>query len=285
MIDIKLKNLDEKREVKWENCMRVINQSLENKLIYNVDFKNLNQDLSRVIEYGYGKLLDVFCEAGKRACISTDCWDFLYYSRVESVASVRSFNNKLKKTNENIPTEFIEYAHNLMPLVDIMKELKGYIVKGRKPSDKPNKTVINPDKITMTCPCCGREIAVGKDGTMVNHGFHRPGYGWIVGNCIGVGQKPLEVSDEGLKYLLNALNIHLLALTERKNLALKIGEIDSKNIYGKTVVYKSTQFQYNREIEKLTYDIKYVEHQIESCQKSISEWKPNLEAIEKLKNR
>ena len=51
MIDIKLNKLDEKREVKWENCMRVINQSLENKLIYNVDFKNLNQDLSRVIEY------------------------------------------------------------------------------------------------------------------------------------------------------------------------------------------------------------------------------------------
>jgi hypothetical protein len=38
-----------------------------------------------------------------------------------------------------------------------------------------------------------------KGGVMVLHGYQRPGHGWIVGDCIGVGHKPLNETDEQTK--------------------------------------------------------------------------------------
>src|SRR5271157_5749029 len=43
------------------------------------------------------------------------------------------------------------------------------------------------------------------DGLMVHHGYRRPGTGYIVGDCPGVGEVPYEVSCELRKAYLAAL--------------------------------------------------------------------------------
>jgi len=45
------------------------------------------------------------------------------------------------------------------------------------------------------CQICCREQALDKSGRMVNHGYKRPGYGFIIGNCFGVGYEPYPKTD------------------------------------------------------------------------------------------
>ena len=44
-----------------------------------------------------------------------------------------------------------------------------------------------------TCPACGRAIKV-RNGKLVHHGYERPGYGYIEGDCFGVHYEPHETS-------------------------------------------------------------------------------------------
>jgi len=44
-----------------------------------------------------------------------------------------------------------------------------------------------------TCAACQREIKV-RDGKLVHHGYKRPGIGYIVGDCLGAGGLPHELS-------------------------------------------------------------------------------------------
>lgn len=49
-----------------------------------------------------------------------------------------------------------------------------------------------------TCPVCEGRIKV-RGGTLVHHGYQRPGYGHIVGDCFGVNRLPHETSPETAK--------------------------------------------------------------------------------------
>jgi len=50
----------------------------------------------------------------------------------------------------------------------------------------------NAKKTSGTCQACFRLIAL-KGERMVHHGYERPGHGYIVGDCWGVGAKPYEL--------------------------------------------------------------------------------------------
>ena len=56
-----------------------------------------------------------------------------------------------------------------------------------------------PKKVSKTpraeCQVCERTQALTKDGVLVHHGYERPGHGWIVGDCFGVGHKPYTATD------------------------------------------------------------------------------------------
>lgn len=72
-----------------------------------------------------------------------------------------------------------------------------------------------------TCSVCGDPHKLSRAKKLVLHGYRRPGYGFIVGNCFGVGYPPWESSPEGaeawLKYLLGSREGAKKALTEAKN--------------------------------------------------------------------
>jgi len=54
------------------------------------------------------------------------------------------------------------------------------------------------------CPVCEGDFRLHKL-TMVHHGYKRPGYGEIVGDCFGVGYPPYELSTEGTEHYLAAV--------------------------------------------------------------------------------
>jgi hypothetical protein len=55
---------------------------------------------------------------------------------------------------------------------------------------------MRPTRYLGTCPVCYREQKLHKM-LMVHHGYQRPGYGYIQGDCFGVGWTPFELSPDG----------------------------------------------------------------------------------------
>lgn len=53
-----------------------------------------------------------------------------------------------------------------------------------------------------TCGCCWGVHAVGQDGLLVHHGYRRPGYGYIIGDCSAVGYEPWERSTKATEMML-----------------------------------------------------------------------------------
>jgi hypothetical protein len=53
------------------------------------------------------------------------------------------------------------------------------------------------------CPVCQRDIKV-RSGKLVHHGYERPGKGYIVGDCPGVGYEPYETGTGAADHYLSA---------------------------------------------------------------------------------
>jgi hypothetical protein len=204
----------------------------------------------------------------------------ILYSRPESISTVKSFRNKLKRPN-HVPKEYADMVNVFYPITVNMDELKKFVVKGRRPSGKI--AIENPNKIIMTCPCCGRKIAVGTNDRMVNHGFQRPGYGWLVGNCIGVNHKPLEVSDEGLRYMVELLTNEHEKLIEK---SIKLSTCNSFTVYEfkKYVTYTKGDDFFELKLSNAKRNVEskidMVNYQLKEFNELIKNWKPNEEAIQ-----
>ena len=74
--------------------------------------------------------------------------------------------------------------------------------------------------IVGTCSICEREIAVQR-GDLVHHGYQRPGYGFIQGDCFGVGYAPYERSTRA------CLNYQALAKANARHLQEEIAKLES----------------------------------------------------------
>ncbi len=61
------------------------------------------------------------------------------------------------------------------------------------------------------CPVCERDIKV-RDNRLVHHGYQRPGHGYIVGDCFGVGYEPYELSktccNDFLRFILSRIKMY-----------------------------------------------------------------------------
>lgn len=190
--------LNEKQAVNYKNGLEKLISSLEEKLIYNSDFNNLKSSLGSLVCSHFSDILrDDFWALSFR---SDKVVDF-YYKSVMSFHDVISAKKQADKLKAVYPEEavYIEKCQKLCnELIDTalaLKELKEYVVKGRKPSEKPSKPE-NENKVVKTCSCCFRSIAINKQGKIVHHGYQRFD-GFQSASCFGQGYLSWEESDKG----------------------------------------------------------------------------------------
>lgn len=142
----------------------------------------------------------------------------LYFSvSISSLHDILSSARKIEKSGASGPVcdKMREVMAECLPLAQAVADLKSKVVKGRAPRERP-VTPPNPHKQTGTCACCQKEQAVKPaDGKMAHHGYRRPGDGYQTSSCAGVSFPPLEVSTEGLVWLINA---EVAAVAARKRL-------------------------------------------------------------------
>lgn len=78
----------------------------------------------------------------------------------------------------------------------------------------------NKLKFKGFCPVCGQTWKV-RNGELVHHGYQRPGFGYIVGDCFGVGKFPHQSSDTTAKAYRDECLIPMVGTCERRLEELK----------------------------------------------------------------
>jgi len=188
--------------------------------------------------------------------------------------------------------------YTLKPFLTLLK-LATNAAKARTRVEKKAAKQGERDEKCGICPCCFGDYVVhakvvrglgfgGREQySMVHHGYERPGVGYIVGDCHGVGFEPFEISCEGTKSWLMVIK---RALTVRQDELAYLNTRDEITVDikirrgwgGKTEIEKKIikrgEDGFERAIEERRYEltstIKKIKHDIAEYSKKIAEWKP-----------
>lgn len=144
---------------KAADAIRVLTDGIEAKQIWNVEYEEANQRLSREFEKAAAGLEDDV----RIACRGLDPDSAGLYGITNSLhyltsvnAIVRDYEKFLKKpkppydryaiTSETIAgaKRMLEFARSWVPVLELKKEAKAFVVKGRKPSGKPAEERYSP---------------------------------------------------------------------------------------------------------------------------------------------
>lgn len=274
--DFFLSGLEEPFKQKTIDAIKVIEEANATGSIRNVVYNDIKDTLNRACYRADKKLNPDYnyeeCSYDLRAFI-----DNVGY--IDSLHSIIALRKKVEKMKERAPlvVYYDRFSSDLLDLALMMKDLKSKVVKGRDPDKKPAPPA-NPNKIVKTCGCCLRHIAIGKDKTMVHHGFERPGDGYQTDSCAGISFKYLEISDDGPRHMVKTIS----EMIEKENQNLenfKAAKTFSFLNYNKkwtTINEGDHGFDSYKEnmISRQTYHIKALERDLETFKKIVKEWKP-----------
>ena len=115
---------------------------------------------------------------------------------------------------------------------------------------------------------------------MSHHGFQRPGFGSQTASCPGIRFKPLEVSSEGLEWLVSVLQERITLLSgayERR--ATQPEFLYVKEGYNGTLIKISRADErwaqaFKRHVNELRSEMSSLKHELPTLQKMLAEWKP-----------
>ena len=157
-----------------------------------------------------------------------------------------------------------------------------------------------PTRIIGKCPVCEGDFKVHvTNGThgMVHHGYQRPGFGYIVGDCFAVGREPYELSCQATKDYQKIVQERLLNCHERlEALSKRTPEFidvtkDIACVVPQPLYYRDALIQgvirYHRdnadehreyedavksEIYNIQYQIRMLEGEVERTHRLITDW-------------
>lgn len=188
--------------------LQAVKHAFEHGGMRKVVYDDLKHMLSRMVDESWKKHVSEPFFYGQGDIENKEAQELYWSISVMSLHDMLSTKKKVDRTKATGPEvdAMKALATEVFPLATAMAAIKLTVVKGRAAPD-PAKAAAeaNPDKIVKTCPCCFRQIALSGQ-TMAHHGYQRPGHGYQTGSCIGIRFKPLEVSAEGLKYIMNIEN-------------------------------------------------------------------------------
>lgn len=197
---------------------------------------------------------------------------------------------KRMKAVKNAPelAEYIAVLDEVAQLAELVKALKPYIEKGRKPN--PNAVPVDMSGMA-TCGICGGEFKLDGQHQLVHHGFRiSDGRGYIgsrVGSCFGVGYQPYELSNkanidyqEYLRKVLAGYEKDKQDLQDNKFSTLS--EMVRVRVGNRYEDEKRTYDRGTREYDKLCQtslhrvesDIRHTESEIEYQGEYIAKWQP-----------
>jgi hypothetical protein len=187
-----------------------IEAALAADVIYNVDYVEMKTALNRTLEKAKEAASAVYLaipyEDRRGDELSAQYYGTIYPH------TLPGWLKKLPKTASPTHAAALEAYRTLEALAPICAKFvaaKGRVVKARKPSTAVRKTPARTLDNTGTCACCGQNVKLD-GGRIVMHGYTIR-WGFQSGACFGVGFRPIEVSDEGLRAALQGFENSLAA--------------------------------------------------------------------------
>ena len=196
-------NESDPKAARTRRALDVILHGKLDGMIYGPEYKDAKDTLSRRFEEAYNAVRGPYLW-GKGHTPDSEWEDKL--GSPYGLHSAISVAKRLAKLPPAPTPEFDsavrEFFAATQPIAAMIADLKSKVVKGRKP---------NPDVIAKKaavaasragrdgeCQICQRRHILDSRGNLVLHGYQRPGHGYIVGDCFGVGYPPWEVSSDRL---------------------------------------------------------------------------------------
>lgn len=263
----------------FDNAVLMVRTGIEAGAIRNVDLKSAKETISSAVYDGWKiAVSEPYFYSGRYQDQPSGVYEFYSSFLVMGLHDMLATSRKLAKTN--LSGEAIEamrtFVAEALPLAEAVACLKDKVIKGRAPSLGPSKP-INPNKVVKTCHCCFRAIAVTQ-GTMAHHGYQRPGMGWQTPSCPGIRFRPLEVSNEGLVWLIKATENRLADLRQSLDATDTITSLPYRLTSQKTIQIDPTDTRWSRALmiykSNLENDIRFIDGDLASLRKRLAEWKP-----------
>lgn len=265
----------------FDLAMSQIRTGLQTGCIRNAELQDAKFVLGRVVEDAWDKLVQQPYFREGRWKLQPEPVQHLHDQiMILCLHDVLATAKKIKASAETGPVmEAMRlFVSEALPLAQAVASLKDKVIKGRAPSAKPNKPV-NANKLMGTCSVCFRPIAV-VDGKMAHHGYKRLRPGFQSSSCSGVSYGPLEVTDEGLAWLVAHLREKLKGETELLNGMPKRTVITrTSKIGGKFEMVsfnrESPQWsaEYRRLVNEFIYEIDSIKSDLRKLEPMLANWK------------
>jgi hypothetical protein len=172
------------------------------------------------------------------------------------------------------PNDDIKY--NIKPLLNWLYTETSLVERADKAAPRDTSHMRTKEN-TGTCPVCFRNVKLSSSKRIVLHGYKRPGWGQLEGECPGFRYPPFEISNEGTK--------HYLVSLVRYEKGLEKGLHDWK-----AGVYKEIKVRHQNEtvkegdpfwkhylevqISQIAYDLKTIQAEVTKYQTLINGWEP-----------
>lgn len=153
--------------------------------------------------------------------------------------------------NDPIILEYMEFLKEVVAIGTLIKAIKPFVVKGRRPVEKTPEQIQDETFNTGVCAICANRQKLDGNVAMVMHGYQMSDYnhaGYRVGKCFGVGYKPYELSNEANVAFAPVLENH------RKDIAVAIKTWKSGKITTLDVM-KDKWENHKRTEVKVTYTL------------------------------
>lgn len=189
-------------------------------------------------------------------------------------------------------TEGYRFVRTVRKVVELCLRLAREAQKTAAKTAKAKKEFDDRGERCGTCPVCFGDYVVSQPShvkgkqKMVHHGYQRPGIGYIVGDCHGVGFQPFELSCEGTKswlgILRNTLRLReesLAGLGTRPEVTVETGaKRVGRFVFPERKTIQRGEDGFERAIENLRYelerDVRSLKADIKLYAAHVAGWKP-----------
>ena len=293
---IMLGNPSEGQLARARRSVDVILNGKRDGKIYGPEYKDAKESLSRRFDDAYKELRNRYLQWGKG---HTE--DHAWEDKLGSIFGLHSAISVAKRLAKAPPAPTPEFGRAVrefiaatQPIAAIIAGLKSKVIKGRKP---------NPDAIAKKaadaasrvgrdgeCQICQRRHILDSRRNLVLHGYQRPGHGYIVGDCFGVGYPPWEVSSDRLAEWIDLLKTRSAQAAQEATRTAKLTTIDVNRGSDRNPRYVTLtkgdppgydgrgSFTFEGEIEKRVRDLKQQSEWLADTAKRetqrLKTWKP-----------
>ena len=192
------------RAVRTRRALDVILHGKIDGMIYGPEYKDAKDTLSRRFDEAYEKTIREPYMYGKGYTPDSEWEDKLgsHYGLHSAISVAKRLAKLPPAPTPQLDRDVREFFAATQPIAVMVADLKSKVVKGRKPNPEvaARKAAVAASRAGRDgeCQICQRRHILDSRGNLVLHGYQRPGHGYIVGDCFGVGYPPWEVSSDRL---------------------------------------------------------------------------------------